>query len=285
MEYNIFGKTNRKVSRIGFGGAPAGLKNYLQSYNPDAQKDREDIIKAIHRAIELGINFFDTAPSYGDGKGEEIFGEALEGVNKEDIFLATKVSIGRKDQVRRSLEASLKRLRRDYVDLLQVHGEKFTVEEAEIVEREMLDEMNKLKGEGLVKYIGFTSENNNEPVFRFIKHNQFDTVMLLYNFIYQHPYDPSRPFGSMLEAEKRGMGIIVMKPTTAGTVQKWIQQVNPENTFNYTNALIQFVLSNPMVDVAPIGMRNVQEVELNAKNADNKLERVDIAELHNRYVK
>ena len=61
MIYSILGKTGRKVSRIGFGGATAGLKNYTGKFDPQQKKDRESVIAAIHRAYELGINYFDTA--------------------------------------------------------------------------------------------------------------------------------------------------------------------------------------------------------------------------------
>ena len=79
METVLLGKTGRTVSRLGFGGAPAGIPNYLGVYDPNAQRDREPFIAAIGRALELGMNYFDTAASYGDGASERIYGEALAG--------------------------------------------------------------------------------------------------------------------------------------------------------------------------------------------------------------
>ena len=109
---------------------------------------------------------------------------------------------------------------------------------------------------GLVGAIGFTSEDDNDSVYRLIRSGHFDTMQLCYNFLFQHPYEPSRPFGALLEAEKHGLGILTMRAPTSGTFQRWIQMVNPANTFDYTPALIQFVLSNPLVDVALVGMRD-----------------------------
>jgi aryl-alcohol dehydrogenase-like predicted oxidoreductase len=73
METVQLGQTGVEVSRIGFGGAPAGLTNYLRHYNPDEKQRTKPIVKALHRAIELGITYFETAYAYGEGASEHIF--------------------------------------------------------------------------------------------------------------------------------------------------------------------------------------------------------------------
>ena len=286
MEYVRFGKTNAKVSRVGFGGAPAGLRNYLHAFDPAVKKDRIPIIKAIHKAMELGINYFDTAPAYGDGEGEKIFGEALQGVEPEKIFLATKISVGDRDHVRSSMEASLRGLKRESIDLIQIHGMSYSDEETELILRVggMLDEMVRLKEEGLVKFIGFTSEDQNSAVYRFIRSGRFDMIQVCYNLMFQHPYDPVRKSGSLFEAEKWDMGIATMRPTTSMIFEKWIQKVNPDNTFDYTGALIQFVLSNPLIDVVLIGMRSPERVVKNIEICIDTSGRIDIGDLHHRFV-
>jgi len=85
-----------------------------------------------------------------------------------------------------------------------------------------------LRGEGLIRYIGFTSEDTNDSVYRLIRSGRFDAMQMCYNFIYQHPYEPSRPFGSILEADRAEMGVVTMRSMTSGTLQNWIQMVNPE---------------------------------------------------------
>src|SRR5437899_3499982 len=75
-------------------------------------------LAAIHRALELGVTFFDTAPTYGDGTSETLLGQALK-ANRDRVAIATKV--GPRDDARASLEASLRRLQTDYVDLVQLH--------------------------------------------------------------------------------------------------------------------------------------------------------------------
>jgi aryl-alcohol dehydrogenase-like predicted oxidoreductase len=80
------------------------------------------------------------------------------------------------------------------------------------------------------------------------------------------------------------MGTITMRSATSMIFQKWIQQVNQDNTFDYTGALIQFVLSNPLVDVVLIGMRSPQELELNIELLNDKAGRIDLNDLHHRFV-
>jgi aryl-alcohol dehydrogenase-like predicted oxidoreductase len=284
MEYAVFGNTGFKASRIGFGGATAGLKNYLHTYDPSDAGQRLGIIRAIEKALELGINYFDTAPGYGNGLSEEMFGEALAGAH--DVFLASKVSPKNRDDVRSSVEASLKRLRRDSIDLIQIHGTSYDRPTADAIlgPGGMLEQLEELKKSGMIRWIGFTSEDNNEALYRFVESGRFDAMQIQYNLISQHPFIPARPFGSLYEADKRKMGIAVMRSPTSGSFQKWVQMVNPANSFDYTRALIQFVLSNPLVDVALIGMRSPERVAQNVAICDDMAGRIDIAELYRWYV-
>lgn len=283
MEQTTFGRTGRTVSRLGFGGAPAGLTNYLDSYSPSNIDQREEVIAALQRALELGITYFDTAPGYGSGASEEIFGEALADAGS-DIFLATKIN--RDEQhVRASVEASLSRLRRNQLDLVQIHGSSYTPELATSIlgAGGMLAQLEALRDEGLIRHLGFTSEDNNAAVFDFIASGRFDMMQICYNLLHQHAYEPTRPFGSLLEADKASMGTVTMRTLTSGLLQKWVQMANPNNSFDYTPALLQFVLSNPFVDVALVGMRTVDEVERNVALVNEHTGRIDIGALHKKY--
>lgn len=283
METTTLGRTGLNVTRLGYGGAPAGLTNYLGAYSPADRDQRQQIIAAIETALSLGVTYFDTAADYGDGVSERIFGEALAGAGSE-IVLATKVSI--RMEARASVEGSLDNLRRDRLDLVQVHGTVYPPETADAILAPggTLDQLQALRDEGLIRFIGFTSEANNAAVYRFIADGRFDTMQLAYNLLHQHPYDPTRPFGSLLEAEKGAMGIITMRTLTSGLLQKWVQAVNPANDFDYTPALLHFVLSNPLVDVALVGMRTSAEVEANVAICEDLSGRLDLKELHERYV-
>ena len=286
MEYRQLGNTGRTVSRLGFGGAVAGLKNYLEEYDPDDRDSYNGVVEAIETAYELGVTYYDTAPGYGDHRSERMFGDGLKGVDPDSIFLATKLSGRTKDDVFRSAEASLKCLRRDYVDLIQIHGGSYSDEQVAgiLADGGTLDAMEELKRQGLTRFVGFTTEDNNDGMYTLMKSERFDTVQMCYNFLFQHAYEPSRPFGSLYEAKKRGLGTITMRTATSGTFQRFISMVNPDNAFDYTPHLIQFVLSNPLVDVALIGMRAKDMVARNVEIAEDMGGRINLDDVHKRYV-
>ena len=286
MEYTTFGNTQRRISRIGFGGATAGLTNYTGLFNPHDVSEREELLKAMRLAYELGINYFDTAASYGNGVSEEIFGEGLSGIKPQSIFLATKASVGDGENTRRSLERSLTHLKREWIDLIQIHSSFLSQEDVQTIFMPggMLQALEKAKEEGLVKHIGFTAECQNRALFDLIDSKRFASMQMQYNLLFQHPSDFSWNSGCIFEAEKQGMGIAVMRTATSGIFQRWVQQVNPQNTFDYTPALIQMVLSNPMVDVALIGMRTCDIVEKNVAIVNDISGRITLSELHDRYV-
>lgn len=281
METVPFGRTQQAVSRLGFGGAPAGLTNYLGKYQPADRAQRAGVIAALQRAVELGITYFDTAQGYGDGESESIFGEALQG---QPVFLATKVGHW-VESPRRAVEDSLVRLRRDQIDLLQIHGTSYPPELADriLAPGGLLAQLQQMRSEGMVRYIGFTTEDQNPAVYRFIASGQFDVIQLAYNLLFQHPAEPTRPFGTLYEARAAGMGTVTMRTLTSGVFQKWLQWANPANDFDYTPALLQFVLSNPLVDVALVGMRTAAEVERNVAIAGDLSGRISIDRLHGKY--
>ena len=277
-----FPRTGTSVSRLGFGGAAMGLTNYLGRY--DAAASRDVSLAAMRRAVERGITYFDTAPGYGKGLSEEIMGEALEGVS--GIVVATKVPLASCGDVRGSLEASLRRLRRSRIDLLQIHGNSIDGEPLQQILRPggMLEQLVRLREEGLATTIGFTSEDNNRGIYALMETGAFDTMQISYNVVLQHPYEPTRPFGSLFEAKRHGLFTISMRTFTSGIFQKWIRLANPADRFDYTPALIQFVLSNPLIDTALVGMRTPDEVDANVAVWRDEAGRIDVTDLWTRYV-
>jgi aryl-alcohol dehydrogenase-like predicted oxidoreductase len=273
----------RALASLGCGGAPAGLSNYLGVYSAPAAANRETMLAALRRAVELGVSYFDIAPGYGDGLAEAILGEALTGA---PVFLATKVPLTAAGLVRQSLEASLGCLRRVRMGLMQLRGASYSPDETDLVlcKGGMLEELVRLKEEGLIGLTGFTSEDNNAAVFCFIEGGGFDAMQICYNLLHQHPDDPTRPFGGLIEAKRRGMAAVTMRTATSGTLQPWLRMVNPADAFDYTPALIQFVLSNPRVGVALVGMRDAAEVAANVRLWRDVGGPIEIAALHARYV-
>lgn len=284
METTQLGQTGVTVSRLGFGGAPAGLANYLNPYSPEDTQQRSQVIAAIQQAVDLGVTYFDTAPGYGSGASEMIYGDALAGVTTP-IFVATKINRN-EAHVRATIEASLTRLRRDRLDLVQIHGSSYTPQLAAAIlgDQGLLAQLEALRDEGLIRFLGFTSEDNNAAVYQFIATGRFDVMQICYNLLHQHAYEPTRPFGSILEADKQGLGVVTMRTLTSGILQKWLHQVNPAHDFDYTPALLQFVLSNPLVDVALVGMRSPEEVTRNVAICEDLNGRIDLSQLHAKYV-
>ncbi|MBL4811705.1 MAG: aldo/keto reductase [Rhodobacteraceae bacterium] len=276
--------TDFKLVRLGFGGAAIGLTDYVEQFNAGSSQNRAISIGAIRQAAAGGINYFDTAPGYGNGLSETLMGEALRQV-ETPFFLASKAHLGPAGSIRQSLENSLERLQRDQIDLLQIHGSSYSAEQVEHILKPggVLAEMQQLRDEGLIRYIGFTSEDNNDAVYQLINTGEFDAIQLAYNLLLQHPYEPTRPFGSLFEASKRGMLTVTMRTATSGIFQKWMQLVHPSNSFDYTESLLQFVLSNKLVDVALVGMRTEAVVQSCLSVLNDRAGRLDIDALWDRY--
>jgi len=285
MEYAQLGNTGRKVSRLGFGGAPAGIANYLARYSPEDARARQEFADAIRLAYDLGVTYFDTAPAYGDGTSERIYGEALRGIPEDAILLATKVSFGDYAFTRNSLEKSLKRLGRERIDLIQLHGTEYTQDVCEriLAKGGQMEALEKAKEEGLVGHIGFTVECQNPALYAFLASGRFEAMQVEYNLIFQHPYDPNWKCGSMFEAEKHGMGILTMRTLTSNIFQQWMRHIRPDDDYDYNADLLQFVLSNPLVDVALVGMRSEQNVRDNVAVANDLSRRISMEAIHNWY--
>src|SRR5262245_23493018 len=117
MEYTVLGRTGLRVSRVGCGGGGIG-----QVWGATTEAES---VRTIHRALELGVNFFDVAPGYGHGKAEDVLGRALHG-RQESVLVATKVRLAAEEMhdvggaVRTSVEASMRRLCRVEVDVVDM---------------------------------------------------------------------------------------------------------------------------------------------------------------------
>jgi len=199
------GRTGLKVTMIGLGGYHAGF--------PDKE---EDSISVIHRALDLGINFFDNADCYQEGRAEERMGKALEG-RRDKIYLMTKVDQRDAEGSRATLERSLRRLRTDHLDLWQFHG----VMKMEDLEKIFgpggaMETAQKAKQEGKIRFIGVTGHFDPEVHLAFIKHFDFDTVQMPINVV--DPHFKSFRKTVVDEAVKRNIGVIAMKTLSFGTI-------------------------------------------------------------------
>ena len=285
MQYRTLGRTGLRVSQIGFGGAVVGIANYLEAWDPHNPACRETVTAALQRALDLGVNYFDTAEGYGAGASEEIMGEVL-GRRRGECLIATKVSSREPAQIRLACEASLRRLQTETIDVYQFHGSWYDAQDVTaILDRGGLETMQALQAEGKVRFLGFTAEAPTAEVSQLIQTGAFDVVQLRYNLMYQHACDYVNNRGVMPEASARDLGVVVMRPLTSGTFQKLMRQAAPQLTPPEVHRLLlQYVLSNPHVHVAIVGMRRMAEVEENAALCDDLAGRYDLTELHERFV-
>lgn len=174
VEYAILGKTGFKVSKIGLGGAPLG-GDYGETTD-------EIVTRVIDRALDLGINFIDTAPLYGQGESERRIGKALKG-KRDDVIIASK-AVMRGDPYTyentiKSVEDSLRRLQTDYIDLIQLHELEQTTYEQAI--NETLPAFRKLKEQGKVRAIGVNA-GNLDLLMPFLRENAVDTIQTYANY-------------------------------------------------------------------------------------------------------
>jgi aryl-alcohol dehydrogenase-like predicted oxidoreductase len=291
MEYRTLGNTGLTVSAIAFGGAPAGLANYLSAYDPDEPAQAEQVAKAIVRALELGVTYFDTALAYGDGRSERIFGEGRRraGALGERMILATKVPSGKRTRegIVESAEVSLRNLGVERIDVLQLHGSRWTDEEAETVLRgSALDALRALKEQGKARFIGFTAETGSPGAYALIRSGAFDVLQIAYSILYQDACNLMVKSGPMIEARERGMGVVTMRSLSSGVFQKLMTEQLPgiERQVDLYALALGFTLSNPYLDSAIVGMRTAQEVEHNVRLVETRAFRVDLEALHRRYV-
>ncbi len=181
MEYKKLGLTDLKISRLGFGGCPIGGHGWGKVRD-------EDSIAAIRRALELGVNFFDTADIYGLGHSEEILAKGL-GKYRKKAIIATKVGLRWDKKEKRShpdlspkhineaVESSLRRLRIDCIPLYQIH-----YSDPKTPIGETMEALKKLQKEGKIKYIGcsnFSSKLINEAQ----KYGRLEALQASYNVL------------------------------------------------------------------------------------------------------
>lgn len=270
-----FGRTGITVTRLGLGGFPFGGVNEAAGWNPFTSEGRATAVGTIRHALDSGITYFDTAPGYGDGNSESIYGEALENVTVP-YTLATKCpwsGVGAAEVVA-SVEASLKRLRRENVDVVQFHGGMFTEADARhILENGPLNGLARLREQGKVRFLGFTCE---EPwtALPLLASEAFDVVQLRYNLLNHQAAEHALP-----RAQAKDVGVAVMRPMTSGILPRILRDLAPEwpAARDPYEVCLRFVLSDPRVHTALVGARWPHEVDANRRVAEGFTPPLDLS--------
>lgn len=260
------GKTGLKLPVLGYGGA-ALPKRWL---NP---LSREDRVALVRYAYDRGLRYFDTAGNYFESQA--ILGEALKDRRRE-ACLVTKIETTRPEEVRKSVESSLKALQTDYLDILLIHGtpglQQMTVPEAMKIHAEMV----KLHDERIIRFIGFSAHGYFDKALALIASGGFDQCMLSYGYI---PRGYDQIFSARMaalrdaclaKAHELGMAIVAMKVMGAGMLGAWSRYIvpgyDPQRLKQLPAAAIRHVLQDQRVHVLAIGMRLKEEIDGNIES-------------------
>ncbi|RXZ83726.1 aldo/keto reductase [Paenibacillaceae bacterium] len=280
MEYTLLGKTNFRVSKLGLGGAPLG--------GDFGETTDEEVVRVIDAALDLGINFIDTAPLYGRGESERRIGLALQG-KRDRVILATKAVMRGEpytyDNTMKSVQDSLKRLQTDYIDLIQLH-------ELESVDYEAAMEGTvaaflKLKQEGVVRAIGVNA-GKMELLMPFLNDGIIDTVQTFgrYTLIDHTAKDELLPLASkqnigVIHGSPLNMGLLTEKPAPflvnypdklaeAAERKKALAFLHNNEPDGLVEPAMRFSLSCPEISITLTGTTSVDYLVRNAAYCDGK---------------
>jgi aryl-alcohol dehydrogenase-like predicted oxidoreductase len=229
LQYRTLGRTGLKVTAVSMG--------VMNCSDP----------AVLHRAFDLGINFYDTAPSYMRGTNEEMVGAALKG-KREKVLIQTKVRDHDEKKMRASVERSLRRLRTDYIDILVWHGHSSP---EEVSDPKLSEFMSKMKKEGKVRFTGFSAHKNMCPLLReAAKSNLHDVALVSYNFT--HSKDLKE---AVALAAKSGMGIVAMKTQAGGYKKEKMGGLSPHQ------AALKYILMDQNVSCAIPGVTTIEQIE------------------------
>ncbi len=257
----VLGRTGEEVGVLGLGGAIA------------VAEDRERAAAIVERALDLGVNYIDTAAQYGPSEAN--IGAVLKN-RRAEAFLASKTHDRSYDGTMRLFERSLERLQTDYLDLYQLHAIHTEATWATVKDAGgALAAVRRLREEGAVRYIGISGHKNSPFLGKLLEEEPFDCVLLSLNAGDRH-YD------SMIEnalpvAERRELGVIAMK------VASYDGRIFREDGVRSMREALGYVLSFP-VSTAIVGVSSVAELEENVAIATEheRLSEGELAKLEQR---
>ena len=301
MEYTTLGRTGLNVSRVGFGGGGIG-----QVWGATTE---DEAIKAVHRALDLGITFFDVAPAYGDGKAEEALGKALSG-RSEPVVVATKVRVpiesfgdatgGVSAAVQRSVDTSLKLLGRDSVDVLHVHN-RFSLQRGEFAHSlsaddalgPVLEAYRAVQQAGKTRFIGLSAMDHHVPTMtRIMESGHYDTVLAYYNLLNRTAQEPPPPGVDLFDngqiiplAKRHQMGVIGIRSHAAGALTAAVDRPVPaDNTLLQKDvasaAKLGFLMDGPintLSQAATIFCLMNREIDTTVPGVKNQAEAEEMA--------
>ena len=285
MEYRTFGRTGWKVSEIGLGGS------WFYGRPEMGLKPPSHGVGVVERALELGVNYFDTAPLYGKGLSEEVLGEALRGVT-EPYYLATKVGYYpepfnyTRDDVWRGIDGSLKRLKRDHVNLLQLHESEMAGWDGIFGKGRALEAMVEAKEQGVTDEIGLTGSDLDLMSKVLEETDEFVSVItfLKYDLLTQEARNRLVP-----TAVDHEVAVICASPLHGGllgsTRDHWVENERFSDLYSKLREIeslvahvdepiertgLRYLLSDPNVSLILSGVQDIGELEASCSVSDGQ---------------
>src|SRR5262249_25713185 len=245
------GRTGARVSRLGIGCA------YFQR----KQVTPDDVRATLHRALELGVNYLDTAPVYGNaetGFAEEKMGPAIKEI-RDKVFLVTKTEEPTHDGTWKLLKQSMNRMQTDRIDLVHLHnfGDEKLWGDPKLVfgDRGAVGALREAKRQGVVRFIGASGHLHPTHFHQALDSGEIDVLMNAVNFVVQHTYDFEHKVWS--RARHMNLGLVAMKVLGGAVRDEGGFKVDAK----YYESAIRYALSIPGLSVAVIGLENVTELE------------------------
>ena len=264
MRYTTFGETGEKVSRLSL-----GCMRF---------PDEETAIEIVQKAVELGINYYETGSKYCRGQSEVWLGKGL-GTRRKDVMVSSKSPVGDRgsgfptaDDARRMIDESLARLGTDHVDFYHAWSLNYAADYESLKKKGMwLEGVAKARDEGLIRHIGVTSHATPALLMQMLDEGLFETYTVQYSLLLQPHRDVIR------KAREKGRGVVIMGPLAGGLLVQ-PTPVLAEAFAPDSQALgaFKYVLCDPAVSTAASGMRSVEEVEANCALIDSIPEDLDI---------
>lgn len=241
-------------------------------------------IPMIRRAVELGINYFETSATYCQNRSEIQVGLSLKGL-RDDVYISTKSHVNRKGQMSFSgvvnrdstgedfknvLEESLHKLGTDRVDFYQFHGLTYENLPIALAKDGPLDALKDAKDHGKIGHIGFTSHDTTENLIKILDTGEFESMTVYHNVLQiggHHLRETVLP--AIEHARQKGIGTIIMGPLGGGILGipiEDLRKIIPE-TNSQVELAFRYLLSNPGITTPISGMTRMSDVEENAKIA------------------
>jgi aryl-alcohol dehydrogenase-like predicted oxidoreductase len=201
----------------------------------------------LHRAFDLGINFYDTADCYMHGRNEEMVGQVFKG-RRDKVFIQTKVHAHDEKKMRASVERSLRRLQTDYIDVLLWHD---ISSAKEVSDPKLFEFMTKMKKEGKARFTGFSAHSRMALLLKEVaKSSLHDVALVSYNFTHSKDLQEA-----VALAAKSGIGIVAMKTQAGGYKKERMGGLSPHQ------AALKYVLMDQNVSMAVPGVTTIEQIE------------------------